>query len=532
MIYQGSKTSQISFPLGGIGTGCIGLAGNGQLIDWEIFNRPSKGSENGFTHFAVKAESKRKLLDARVLVGDQHPPYAGAHMDRVGGFGFGVSRCALQGLPHFARHRFIGEFPFARIDFADRHFPGRVTLTAFNPFIPLNDADSSIPAAFFTIEIRNTTSRRLTYTVNAVLKNPHGEQTFSTYRRTGGIRTITLGTGALQPDDVAYGDLSVATDAETVSYQQYWYRGYGKFDSLEMYWRDLTQPGRLRNRVYSTPPKPWIQDHACLAAHIDVPPGQRGQVRFVIAWNWPNMSNYWNPPVPGRTRARDRWKNYYATLFDDSRHSATYSLRNWDRLYDQTLLFKKALFGSTVPPEVMDAVSANLSILKSPTVLRLEDGSLYGFEGCRCDSGCCEGSCTHVWNYAYALPFLFPRLERSMRDLDYRYNMRADGKMSFRLALPLGRQVDDYHAAADGQFGGVIKCYREWKISGDDEWLKLHWPAIKKAVEFAWAKTNEDRWDRDKDGVLEGRQHHTLDSDLFGPNTIRLIRTCSAPIRT
>ena len=43
MIYKNEDLNEISFPLGGIGTGSIGLAGNGQLIDWEIFNKPSKG---------------------------------------------------------------------------------------------------------------------------------------------------------------------------------------------------------------------------------------------------------------------------------------------------------------------------------------------------------------------------------------------------------------------------------------------------------------------------------------------------------
>ncbi len=38
-IYRNARTTQISFPLGGIGAGAIGLAGNGRLIDWEIFNR-------------------------------------------------------------------------------------------------------------------------------------------------------------------------------------------------------------------------------------------------------------------------------------------------------------------------------------------------------------------------------------------------------------------------------------------------------------------------------------------------------------
>ena len=66
-IYQGAKTTQISFPLGGIGAGSIGLAGNGRLIDWEIFNRPNKGSVNGFSHFAVRAEADGRVLDARVF---------------------------------------------------------------------------------------------------------------------------------------------------------------------------------------------------------------------------------------------------------------------------------------------------------------------------------------------------------------------------------------------------------------------------------------------------------------------------------
>lgn len=56
MRYTGRNTQAISFPLGGIGTGSIGLAGNGMLIDWEIKNRPNKCSHNGFSFFAVKAE--------------------------------------------------------------------------------------------------------------------------------------------------------------------------------------------------------------------------------------------------------------------------------------------------------------------------------------------------------------------------------------------------------------------------------------------------------------------------------------------
>ena len=170
--YTKSRLQQISFPLGGIGSGCVGLAGSGHLVDWEIFNRPAKGSRNGFSHFAVKAEAKGKLLDARALHGDVPPPYNGNEATHFAGFGFGLARETLSGLPHFRQTEFLGGYPFAKIRFRDPAFPGRVILSAFNPLIPLNDRDSSLPAAFFTVGITNETSQDIDYTVAFTICNP------------------------------------------------------------------------------------------------------------------------------------------------------------------------------------------------------------------------------------------------------------------------------------------------------------------------------------------------------------------------
>ena len=40
MIYTKEKTKSISFPLGGIGTGCIGLAGNDNLDSLKMLRTP------------------------------------------------------------------------------------------------------------------------------------------------------------------------------------------------------------------------------------------------------------------------------------------------------------------------------------------------------------------------------------------------------------------------------------------------------------------------------------------------------------
>jgi uncharacterized protein (DUF608 family) len=523
-VYRDEHTGEISFPLGGLGTGCIGLAGNGRLVDWEIFNRPNKGSVNGFSHFAVKAERAGSVLDARVLQGDLKIPYSGdVSAPKWGSFGFGPRREYLAGMPHFTRVDFHGTYPVAELHFVDAAFPGQIVLRAFNPFIPLNDVDSGIPAAFFEFEILNNTDAPLDYSLAGILSNPLGANNCNDLRQNGGMTSLHLTSDGVKPDSLRYGDLTLATDAPVTSWQQYWFRG-AWFDSLEVYWREWTAPGSLQNRVYA-PTAAGERNEGMLAGHLTLAPRETGRLRFVISWNFPNCENYWNEKARAAAEAAgmpNAWKNYYATIWPDSQASARYALAEWDRLYGQTRLFQEALFSSDLPPAALDAVSANLSTLKTPTVMRLEDGTFYGWEGCHVAEGCCEGSCTHVWNYAQTLPFLFPKLERSMRVADYRYNLRPDGGMYFRLMLPLGVPTDGGQVGrpcADGQFGGVMKAYRDWKICGDDEWLRELWPAIKRSIEFAWSPENEDRWDPDKTGVLWGRQHHTLDMELFGPNS-------------
>ena len=171
-VYTGEHLREISFPIGGIGTGSIGLAGNGRLTDWEIANRPNKGGGNGHSFFAVKADKAGKCVDARVLQGDCPKDLIGQYMrQNFTGYGYGPRNDTLAGFPHFEQCAFTGRFPTAEVDFADPSFPGRVRLTAFNPFIPLNEDDSSLPAAFFAVTFANDTAQALDYTAALTVRN-------------------------------------------------------------------------------------------------------------------------------------------------------------------------------------------------------------------------------------------------------------------------------------------------------------------------------------------------------------------------
>ncbi|MBQ7794704.1 MAG: hypothetical protein IJ366_09350, partial [Clostridia bacterium] len=513
MKYSGEFLNEISFPLGGIGTGSIGLGGDGRLIDWEIFNRPSKGSINGYSHFAIRALQGEKIT-AAVLNGDITKEYMGQFKQRkFTGYGFGPSGQKMCGFPHFKDVEFDGEFPIASVNFKDEKFPADIKMTAFNPFIPRDAKNSSIPAAFFEIEVENTTDEAVKYQIALSVANPY-EKSINSADVKNGFKLITMHNNAVDENSVEYGDLTIATDCETAYTQSYWYRGSWQ-DGIVSFWNDFSGAVDFKERTYS---EEGTRDTCTLMAEVDVCPKDKKKVRFVLSWNVPNNYNYWNE-YKNEDGTHKSWKNYYATVFENSAHSASYSLENWDSLYSRTLKFKDALYNTTMPETVIEAAASNLSVLKSPTVLRLEDGSFYAWEGVHELEGSCEGTCQHVWNYAYAMCFLFPELERSIREMEFNYSTAEDGRMGFRIQLPIGREMTDWRACLDGHMGVVLKCYREWKISGDNKWLEDNWANIKKVLEYAWSEANKDGWDRNKDGVLEGRQHHTLDVELFGPSS-------------
>lgn len=513
MKYTGNFTKEISFPLGGIGTGAIGIGGNGRLMDWEIFNCPSKGSLNGYSHFAIRAIQNEKIT-AAIINSDLNKDFVGQYRkSKFTGYGFGPSAATMSGFPHFKNMEFNGEFPIADLTFTDEKFPAVVKMTAFNPFIPGDEKNSSIPAGFFDIEVCNITDEKIKYQIALTLENPYDcSQNYS--GTLGNISYIKLINAEADKSSTSYGDLTIATDCENAIMQTYWYRGIWQ-DGITTFWNDFSSNPNIGDRVYDTPGK---HDTGTLIAQISVLPKEKKNVRFVLSWNVPNNYNYWSEHKDEKGE-HITWKNYYATVFENSTETAEYSLKLWQSLYERTLNFKNLLHGSTLPKEVIDAAASNLAVLKSPTVLRLSDGSFYGWEGVHEQEGSCEGTCQHVWNYAYAMCFLFPKLERSIRDMEFKYSTDETGRMGFRIQLPLGRKMTDFRACVDGQMGAVIKCYREWKISGDNQWIKDNWENIKRVLEYAWSEENPDAWDLDKDGVMEGRQHHTLDMELFGPSS-------------
>ncbi|RPJ57845.1 MAG: hypothetical protein EHM24_29135, partial [Acidobacteria bacterium] len=432
-----------------------------------------------------------------------------------------------------AEATFRGTYPVAHVTFADATLPLEIELEAFTPFAPFDARTSGMPAAVFLWRLRNPTGRPVEATVaysqlnalgyDGIQVLPRGRRhpmfggnvnQWSSDAALRGIRMSRPGFDATHP---GAGSLAIATPWPEVTFSEHWERS-GWFDDIQSFWDAFHADGRLPERADGTPSPPGETDVASLGARATIEPGATVELPFVLAWHFPNLVNYWGPPetLPGQNVVGQRMRNWYACEWPDAWAAAREVCERLPELTARTREFRDALFASTLPEPVLDAVSSQMSIIRTTTGLRTEDGRFHGFEGCDDNAGCCPMNCTHVWNYEQALAFLFPELERSVRLTDYGYNTLPDGEQKFRTMLPLQTGVLwNYVAAADGQMGTLLKLYREWLISGDDDYLRGLWPQAKKTLAFAWK-----HWDPDRDGVMEGEQHNTYDIEFYGPNTM------------
>jgi non-lysosomal glucosylceramidase len=532
--YSGSGLQEIAFPLGGLGTGSVSLGGRGDLRDWEIFNRPDKGGELDFTFFAIWAKPEGGEPVARILERKIMPPFGGGH---------GVSQRQLSGIPRLDEAEFRGEYPVAQINFKDGKLPVQASLQAWSPFIPLNEDDSSLPVAFFTWHITNPGAKSVHVALAATLLNPIGDKftdvsgkrpglgkNLNQFIESADFRGLYLTSLKLDKSEPNYGSISLTTSWQNLNAQTRWYRG-GWWDSCHRFWDDFSDDGRIQDVRDAQASGNNQSDVGCLVLQAEIPPQGSVDLPLILTWHFPNRENYWNDEKQVRGKIM---KNFVAAKFQDAWQVAGYAHQQKLRLQNETRLFHDALFSSTMPDYVLDAMSSQMSTLKTNVCLRLDDGSFFGFEGNSDHDGCCPMNCTHVWNYENTLAFLFPALERSMRETDFLHNTLPNGYMTFRTLLPLGDYWWNFKACADGQMGSIIRVYREWRLSGDNQWLRKLWPKIQAALEFAWngcgnppsagLEWTKERvampWDMNKDGVMEAEQHNTYDIEFYGPNTM------------
>jgi len=506
--YTGKYLDKVAFPLGGIGAGMIALEGKGALSQLSIRNQPNVFWEPCvFSAVCVKGEHNiTRVLEGPVPRWKCYGPP---------GTGQGIGE-KTYGLPRLADAVFSSRFPFASIEFCDNKLPLQVKLTGWSPFIPGNADDSSLPVAALEYTFINPTNETIdaVYSFNARNFMDTASGKSRVLDMAGGFMLWEPGTDDKPSDQGAF---AAWVDDPAVAVNHAWFRG-GWYDSLTQAWNDVE-----KGRIVSKPP--ITEGDPAPGGSLFVPftlgGGESKTIKLMFCWFVPNTDLTIGEVLEGQTGCcceskesnKPTYKPWYAGRFADVRETADYWTANYDRLRKASADFSEAFFDTTLPDEVINAVEANLAIIKSPTVLRQVDGRLWCWEGCCDGNGCCSGSCTHVWNYAQAIPHLFPELERSLRETEFNISQDERGHQMFRSSLPIRETTHDAHAASDGQLGGIIKVFREWRIGGDTEWMKSLWPQVRKSLDYCI-----ELWDPAHEGVLKEPHHNTYDIEFWGPD--------------
>jgi uncharacterized protein (DUF608 family) len=508
--YDGQNLERLSFPIGGLGAGMFCLTGSGAVTSFSI-NHICETFKEPFLFSALSIkEGQGSKAVARVLEGPVASWRPIFPWDRHGeSSGMGAPHYHF-GFPRFDSAKFLARFPFGQVTLTDDKVPLEVGLVGWNPFVP-GDADASgLPMGVLEYTFKNTTSKMIEavysfHSRNFVARDEEGQ---SVTGIPGGFVLRQKGT-----DKEPAREASVAAwiDDEAAKVNLAWFRG-GWFDHETQVWKTIAE-AQVVEKPAITHGKPSPGGSIYLPFRMG--PGEQKTIRLNIAWYVPysTASAGPNPGPEPRDPRTGFYRPWYATEFKNIEAIVDFWSKNERRLHVGTRTFSDCFYDSTLPPEVIEAVSANLSILKSPTVMRQFDGRMWGWEGSTDEGSSCSGTCTHVWNYAQAVPHLFPALERGLRETEFFVSQDERGHQNFRSALPIGPTDHDFHAAADGQLGGIIKVYRDWRIGGDLEWLRKIWPRVRKSLEYCI-----ETWDPDHRGILVEPHHNTYDIEFWGPD--------------
>ena len=520
--YTGEYLNRLAFPIGGLGAGMFCLEGTGAISHMSVRNRPDVYNEPSlFSAIAIKGiPNGVKVLEGQV------PDWK---MFGARGTGNGAAGTTY-GLPRFQNATFKTHFPFATIELQDNDIPLEITVKGWSPFIPTDEDNSSLPVGAFEYTFTNKTTRSIEAIFSFNSKNFIDNTDDAVKKISGTKNGFVLKQDALKDKPEAEGSFAVFTDDDKTIVDHCWFRG-GWWDPLTMAWNTVRDV-----KTRATAPVEKDAPGASLFVPFTLAAGASKTVKLMVTWYIPESNIHIGNVMMdekkdcspdsgccaapedlgvanGKKSPSSNYKPWYSSRFANVDEAADYWRNNYNDLYAKSKLFSDTFYNSTLPAEVIEAVAANLTILKSPTALRQYDGRFWAWEGCGDEGGCCHGSCTHVWNYAQAMPHLFPTLERTLRNTEFCENQNKAGHQGFRANMPISPLKHDFHAASDGQLGGIMKVYREWRISGDSEWLRKIYPVVVTSMDYCIAT-----WDPKGKGVVEEPHHNTYDIEFWGPD--------------
>ena len=478
-IYKGVYLTDLDFPIGPIGGGVIRMNGKAERRWWQIFNNFEEHAGSGIvpnSFFAIRTSTKNETV-VKALQTSTVGPFS-----------------AMDSLV------FQGEYPFGRYTFFDKKVPVKVTLEAYNPLIPMDLKNSAIPCAIFSVKVKNSSANDVNISLLATQENAVG---FSGYDTIGGPNLrYCKGFGENRNEIVVKpgitnlkmtgkeGSMQFSVYSQNVSYTASW-------DNLKSLYNDFSDDGRLTELKTAVSPGLKMTVAGALSAGFLLKPNEEKVITFVLTWYFPNGTF-------GKKGSKWYFKNagcQYENWWKDASDVSNYVKENITYLDSTTRLYDRTMYSSNIPRYVLDRITSNTCVLKSPTTFWTKDG-YFGIWESTSNDELWGGNCKHVIQYAQGIARLYPKLARRLRLQDL--NTITDKGM-------LPARDGGTRMALDGQLGTILEVYRENLLSDNSDFLTAAWKRTQLAMNYVI-----NTFDKNHDGLLYGSYHNTLDCNVSG----------------
>ncbi|AQQ71109.1 putative bile acid beta-glucosidase [Limihaloglobus sulfuriphilus] len=365
-VYEENRLEALDFVVGAIGGGSVRLNGQGRIHRWSCMgNSIETGAVDSFFGFSV-------------------------NRDRGSSY-YAIQTNETRSLQPADKVSFRGIYPFARFDYKYSGLPLKVSMSAFNPKIPLNLKDSALPCAVFEFEFENTSDNALDITFFASQLNLSGyrddspinsrehlglQRAFNRISKTDGKITLYMDS-ATPPGWNGAGNmtLSIAADTNACS-------GAANWTDIGAVKDQIAKHKNVDFLEFEAIPYPWVRRKyvslaGMLSMNLKIEPGEKASVPVFLSWYFPNAAN----GMLSHGSSWDGLGRQYANWFEDSAAVEKYVLNNFTRLNCESVEFVESFYKTSLPNYILNRINAQIAVPASPTCFIDKDGNFGGWEG-------------------------------------------------------------------------------------------------------------------------------------------------------
>ena len=297
-------------PIGGMGAGSIGLTHRGDFARWHL--------QVG-RHRFLPVATDGFAATVRTADGTWSGPLAAGTAPTVAAFGPALPKGAGEYRALFPRAWFVYDRP---------PVPVRLTCEQLAPFVPGDEAASSLPIGLFTWTIENTLATPATVGLLFTFQDPRGEESGAeppaggTHEivRSATATTVVMRSGAGTRSDLA-GTIAIAVeDGPGVTIGACARFDPGDPAATAALWSDFSTDAQLDVTDDRRPSAAGRSLAAALSATVELAPGETRTVSFALAWDLPIVE------FGGGRRWRKRYTDEWGTTGDRAAEIAQHGL--------------------------------------------------------------------------------------------------------------------------------------------------------------------------------------------------------------